>query len=134
MSEAHVQPIDSSEEVLNQSESEAIKSVSNQFAFFINLGLSKARDFWIKQDWQGKLLSVRWLTSSPFFICYNFLCFFEFKIALLENFQPFKVQFLLFVFNILAASLLWLRCKPALKKFAKFKSDKRKQENEKKSE
>jgi len=101
MSEAHVQPIDSSEEVLNQSESEAIKSVSNQFAFFINLGLSKARDFWIKQDWQGKLLSV---------------------------------QFLLFVFNILAASLLWLRCKPALKKFAKFKSDKRKQENEKKSE
>ena len=67
MSEAHVQPIDSSGEVLNQSESEAIKSVSNQFAFFINLGLSKARDFWIKQDWQGKLLSVRWLTSSPFF-------------------------------------------------------------------
>ena len=65
MSEAHVQPIDSSEEVLNQSESEAIKSVSNQFAFFINLGLSKARDFWIKQDWQGKLLSAPCLKTGP---------------------------------------------------------------------
>ena len=61
MSEAQVQPIDSSEEVLNQSESESIKSVSDQFAFFLNIGLSKAKDFWLNQDWQGKLLSGQWL-------------------------------------------------------------------------
>jgi hypothetical protein len=88
------------EEIPQQTELKSLSppsSFSEQFVFFLNIGLNKAYDIWKKEDWQHKFLIV---------------------------------QFVIFILLVSISSLVWLRAKPALIKFEKFRRETVERKNE----